>query len=121
MRGGFDHTMKALISLILIGLLSTGFGKEALEGNTVTISPENFSDIYPAVWFCPDDATITGLKEKSEVPPHEKFRIWIEPSDPEFNIVPDKAKKGKKAFVYLGDGKQKYVKASLKILPRLNI
>ncbi len=104
--------MKALIALMTLGLLSSALSQEAAAGKKVTITPKDFSEIYPAVWFCPDDATITSLKEKSEKPPHEKFRIWIEPSDPEFNVTPAKADKNKKAFVYLGEGKVVFEKAS---------
>ena len=104
--------MKALIPLAILGLLSSALCQEPAADHKITITPKDYSKVYPAVWFCPDDATIIAIQEKSEVPPQEKFRIWIEPSDPEFNVAPAKINKDKKAFVFLGEGKEVYDKAS---------
>ncbi len=81
-------------------------GDTTLPGQRITIGPEDFSDIYPAVWFCPDDATISPVMQKSEKPPQPKFRIWIEPADPEMRTLPGNA------FVVIGNGEDAYRKAT---------
>jgi len=77
----------------------------------VTIGPESYSKIYQAVWFCPDDATIAPLKEKSEEPPLPKFSIWIEPGDPEMNYLPGK-RAAKGDFVMIGSGMAAFKRAT---------
>ena len=77
-------------------------------GKRVTIGPEAFSEIYPAVWFSPEDATFVALKERSEKPPDAQHRIWIEPSDPEINTLPLDGGKRTRPFVVIGSGSATY-------------
>ena len=71
---------------------------------TVTISPAQFSDIYPAVWFSPSTGEISPLLEESETPPAPHFEVWIEPGDPEFALSPDADGDPSAGLVYYGEG-----------------
>ena len=75
-----DASMKAnfVIGTFLAACIGVSLviGGEPLPGKKVVIGPDDFSEIYPAVWFCPDDATFTSLKKRSEKPPENKYRIW---------------------------------------------
>ncbi len=85
-----------------------------LPGKRIAIGPMSYSDIYPAVWFCPEDGSISPLTERSENPPKPKFRIWIEPRDPEMNLLPGTDEKEQRAFIVIGNGEDAYVKATKK-------
>lgn len=104
--------MNKTIVLAVLMMLSTSLAGEELPGKKVSIGPENYSDIYPAVWFCPDDATFVPLKERSEIPPEARYRIWIEPSDPEFNTTPIEGSKGISHFIEIGTGEKTYKNAT---------
>ena len=98
---------KYLLLLISLLLAIEVFAEEAtLPGKKVNITIKDYSDIYPAVWFSPNDGSISGLIDKSENPPKPKFKIWIEPQDPEIN--------GIGTFILLGHGEDAYNKATVK-------
>lgn len=100
-----------LISIFILAGFVNAEDKKLL-GLKITIGPENYSDIYPAIWFCPEDGSISGLIEKSEKPPNPKFKIWIEPQDPEINGIPGNKDKNKGSFILIGNGKNVYNQAT---------
>ena len=68
----------------------------------VTISEEQFSEIYPAMWFSPSTGEVSPLLEESEDPPAPQYECWVEPRDPEFAFSSDEGVGF--AFVGKGDG-----------------
>jgi hypothetical protein len=101
--------MKSLILLAgVIGLAP--LPPERHEAKDVVVDPDQFSAIYPAVWFSPSTGEVSGLKKKSEVPHEEKYEIWIEPRDPEFAFGPVNRGKGV-GFALLGKGAKVFRKA----------
>jgi len=92
------------IFFTLLSLANLSYGAD--EGRSIRVDETKFSKIYPAVWFSPSTGEIAPLKEKSEVPPEDKFEIWIEPGDPEFGYNPDKKDKTPKpvGFALVGKG-----------------
>lgn len=53
----------------------------------VEISKDQFSEVYPAMWFSPSDGTVSPILTRSEEPPEPKYEIWVEPGDPEFSFL----------------------------------
>ena len=105
--------MKRITVLATLLITSVAFAGEELPGEKVSISPALFPKIYPAVWFCPDDASVTSLKEKTEKPPEKRYRIWIEPSDPEIAPAPFEGTMKGKQFISVGVGEDAYRKANI--------
>lgn len=89
-------------------------------GKSVRVDEKAFSDVYPAVWFSPSTGEIAALKEKSEVPPEEKYEIWIEPDDPEFGYNPDAKRKGV-GFALIGGGSDAFKDPRIPDSPQLKL
>ena len=110
-------------NLTLAGMLlcMAALAHAADDGSkTVRVDEKAFSDVYPAVWFSPSTGEITPLKEKSEVPPEEKYEIWIEPDDPEFGYNPDAKPKGV-GFARIGSGADAFRDPSIPDSPQLKL
>ena len=103
---------KTLILLMLLsGMAMSLRSAEQLPGKQVRIGPKDFSKVYAAVWFCPEKADVIPITKREEVPDDPAYRIWIEPGDPEINVVPIEGEKKKGTFVHIGSGTNAYVHA----------
>ena len=102
-----------VIFFLLLSLARLSYGAD--EGRTIRVDETKFSKIYPAVWFSPSTGEIAPLREKSEVPPEDKFEIWIEPDDPEFGYNPDRKDKTPKpvGFALAGKGPDFFKKPNI--------
>ncbi|MEJ2649799.1 MAG: hypothetical protein P8016_15490 [Sedimentisphaerales bacterium] len=69
----------------------------------VEVSKENFSSIYPAMWFSPGTGEVIPVESRSEVPPEPQFECWIEPGDPEFSFLKEYG-----TFIYSGAGRNAF-------------
>lgn len=76
---------------------------DKIKFSSVSVDKSKFSNVYPAVWFSPSTGEIAPLAEGSEMPPEEKYEIWIEPRDPEFGFNPGTKSEGG-GFALLGQG-----------------
>lgn len=74
------------------------------ESRLITINKDQFSAVYPAVWFSPSSGEIVGLTSQSEQAPSDEFEIWIEPGDPEFSISKELTKYPENSFGFLRIG-----------------
>ena len=88
------------------------------ETKTIRVDRTTFSAIYPAVWFSPSTGEISPLLKKSEIPPEEKFEIWIEPRDPELGYNPDKKPVGV-GFALVGKGPEVFKNPPIPANPKL--
>jgi hypothetical protein len=70
----------------------------------VTVKPELFSPVYPALWFSPSTGDLAALQSKSEKPPVSGYEIWIEPGDPEMGFPA----KGNVGFMLIGNGESAF-------------
>lgn len=95
---------------LLIAMLCFGGANDGLKGKQVSIGPMNYLFSYPAVWFSPEDTSVTSIQGMSEKPPDPRYKIWIEPRDPEINIVSKSSLKA--SFMRLGHGKALYENAT---------
>ena len=80
--------MRVATSSAFVASIPT-FAQAPDASKTVVVDKGAFNDVYPGVWFSPSTGEIMPLKEKSEIPPEEKYEIGIEPDDPEFGWNPD--------------------------------
>jgi len=75
-----------IIIIILMFLLSScsdeSIGPDNIDYDIIEISGESFQGDN-SVWYSPSTGEITPTSN-GEIPPHPRFRFWIEPDDPEF-------------------------------------
>ena len=109
--------MKRMAALAIV-MCAVQVAYAAEDGKTVRVDETKFSDLYPAVWFSPSTGEIAALKERSEVPPEEKYEIWIEPDDPEFGYNPDKKPMGV-GFALIGKGTDAFKAPKIPDNPKL--
>ena len=82
----------------------------------VTVKPELFSPVYPALWFSPSTGDLAALESGSEKPPVSGYEIWIEPGDPEMGFL--KAEKGL-GFVLIGEGDSAFTNPKIPNDPKM--
>lgn len=83
------------------------------DSRLITIDKNQFSEIYPAVWFSPSSGKVVGLTSQSEEAPSDEFEIWIEPDDPEVAISNQLSEDSldRFGFVPLGNGIETFERA----------
>jgi hypothetical protein len=86
----------------------------------VVVDKGTFSDVYPAVWFSASTGEIMPLKDRSEIPPEDKYEIWIEPDDPEFGWNPDEKPTGV-GFALVGKGPEVFANPPISKNPKLKL
>jgi len=106
-----NQILRLAFIVAIFATTSTGQEVPSEKAKDIVVDKTKFSDLYPSVWFSPSTGEITSLKEKSEVPPEKKYKIWIEPGDPEFALLPDSKVKDA-GFQLLGYGEKTFNEAA---------
>jgi hypothetical protein len=96
------------------------FAQAPDASKAVVVDKGKFSDVYPAVWFSPSTGEIMPLKNRSEIPPEDKYEIWIEPDDPEFGWNPDQKPTGV-GFALVGKGPEVFANPAIPKNPKLKL
>ncbi|THB64110.1 MAG: hypothetical protein D6B27_11065 [Gammaproteobacteria bacterium] len=101
--------MKFIKTFLLTFLLVALYACNQVRDDVVVIkiTPEVYSDLYPAVWLRTSDLSISPIEFKNSRPTGEKYEIWIEPDDPEIMANRNSAD-GIKGFSLVGKDKDAF-------------